>query len=69
MEHVDGVGEDNSFIRVEQTVEPRPSNTNINNNTLKKTQIISGQALRTRSCVLPIFLKIHKLLGSCFQVV
>ena len=30
VEHVDGVGEDNSFIRVEQTVEPRPASNNIN---------------------------------------
>ena len=58
MEHVDGVGEDNSFIRVEQTVEPRPASNNININTvtLKKTKIISEQAFQTRSYVLRIFL-------------
>ena len=33
VEHVDGVGEDYSFVSVEQTVEPRPA-TNINTVTL-----------------------------------
>ena len=39
VEHVDCVGEDYSFIRVEQAVEPRP--TNINTVTLKKKQLIT----------------------------